>query len=410
MVSFMIGNSESNDNICFSSRPISTISYTYDFPADSSSVLIPGLSDDIAMAIIARMSLPDISRSKAVCTSWLRLLSSQRFFHLRAEAGTRKECLCILRSNPSVSGGLVYHPHAAKWQPIPPMPAELNTYGLHNFSCARIGLELLVIGGIQFDAQGYPMDIPVPSSHVYAFNLVSSTWRQLSPMLQPRGSFACASIGGKIYVGGGWGQYAHMSSGGSRLASAEVYEPDSDTWKPVKSLSGVRAACVGFDVRNKFMVLGGHGASRVIQRLIPVDEYYNNAEILCIEKGEWEQSMPLWLEGERESIGPLCELHHELYMLSGNTILKFNHEQKWWDRETNLQRAHADASFFALDGEIYVVPGDKFLAARRTQRRQYCYNPLTKSWREMKLDKRLQNIRQGGRFSPQAGVGTVMCL
>ena len=44
-------------------------------------------------------------------------------------------------------------------------------------------------------------------------------------------------VGGKLYVFGGWG-----ASG--RLSTAEVYDPASDSWAQVSSLTAPRYHCV----------------------------------------------------------------------------------------------------------------------------------------------------------------------
>ena len=54
-----------------------------------------------------------------------------------------------------------------------------------------------------------------------------------------RRTHASAAVGGKLYVFGGYG------AGSERLSTAEVYDPASDSWAPVTSLtfgrSGVAA-------------------------------------------------------------------------------------------------------------------------------------------------------------------------
>ena len=57
---------------------------------------------------------------------------------------------------------------------------------------------------------------------------------QLASMSNARRMHASAAVGGKLYVFGG---YAGISD---RLSTAEVYDPASDSWASVSSLTSVR--------------------------------------------------------------------------------------------------------------------------------------------------------------------------
>ena len=50
-----------------------------------------------------------------------------------------------------------------------------------------------------------------------------------------RDAHDAASVGGKLYVFGGWG-----GAGTQRLSTAEVYDPALDSWAQVTSLTSAR--------------------------------------------------------------------------------------------------------------------------------------------------------------------------
>ena len=62
----------------------------------------------------------------------------------------------------------------------------------------------------------------------------ADAWTQLASMGTARKAHASAAVGGKLYVFGGYG--AAME----RLSTAEVYDPASDSWAPVTSLTSAR--------------------------------------------------------------------------------------------------------------------------------------------------------------------------
>ena len=53
-----------------------------------------------------------------------------------------------------------------------------------------------------------------------------------------RRTHASAAVGGKLYVFGGYG------AGSERLSTAEVYDPASDSWAQVTSLTSARGSPV----------------------------------------------------------------------------------------------------------------------------------------------------------------------
>ena len=53
-----------------------------------------------------------------------------------------------------------------------------------------------------------------------------------------RREHAFAAVGGKLYVFGG------VDAGGGRLSTAEVYDPASDSWAQVTSLTATRSNLV----------------------------------------------------------------------------------------------------------------------------------------------------------------------
>ena len=70
-----------------------------------------------------------------------------------------------------------------------------------------------------------------PERSVYVYEPQADAWTQLASMGNDRRNHASAAVGGKLYVFGGYGASTQ------RLSTAEVYDPASDSWAPVTSLT-----------------------------------------------------------------------------------------------------------------------------------------------------------------------------
>ena len=71
---------------------------------------------------------------------------------------------------------------------------------------------------------------------VYVYGPQADAWTQLASLGTAPQLHASAAVAGKLYVFGGYG------AGTERLSTAEVYDPASDSWAPVTSLTSVRSS------------------------------------------------------------------------------------------------------------------------------------------------------------------------
>ncbi|XP_057474643.1 F-box/kelch-repeat protein OR23-like isoform X3 [Actinidia eriantha] len=181
------------------------------------------------------------------------------------------------------------------------------------------------------------MDRPSPSSSAFYFNFVTSSWDRLSPMLSPRGSFACVAIPGsdRILVAGGGSRHTMFGAAGSRMSSAEMYDIGRDEWVALDGLPRFRAGCVGFLVGNweerEFWVMGGYGESRTVSGVFPVDENYRDAVVMELNSGgKWREIGDMWEEGERRRLGKIVVVEDEdwegpgIFMLDGSDIFSWS--------------------------------------------------------------------------------------
>lgn len=289
------------------------------------------------------------------------------------------------------------------------MPCNPHVYGLCNFTSVCIGPHLYVLGGSLFDTRSFPLDYPCPSSSAFRFDFVSFSWEILSPMINPRGSFACSATpnADKILVAGGGSRHTMFGAAGSRMSSVEMYDIGKDEWVPLDELPRFRAGCVGFFVGNgeerEFWVMGGYGESRTVSGVFPVDQYYRDVAVMEMKNGgKWRELGDMWEEGERWKLGKIVVVEDgpsdapAVFMLDRGDIFRYKMASNSWIKETSLPRKTSDESsvgFVALDGELHVMTylnGVKSMECQRLRQQKrsatiliQIYHPMKKLWKSV---------------------------
>ncbi|KAL2236440.1 F-box/kelch-repeat protein OR23 [Sesamum indicum] len=367
--------------------------------------LIPGLPNDLGALILAFVPYSHHSRLKSTCRSWRRFFSSKALISLRQNYVVAPQLLCIFPQDPSISSPYLFDPKNLSWCPLPPMPCNPHVYGLSNFISVSVGPHLYVLGGSLFDTRSFPLDRPSPSSSAFRFDFATFSWESLSPMITPRGSFACAAVPGcgKIVVAGGGSRHTMFGAAGSRMSSVEMYDIVKDEWVALDGLPRFRAGCVGFFLGREFWVMGGYGESRTVSGVFPVDEYYRDAVVMELKNGgRWRELGDMWEEGERRRLGKIVVVDDGswdspgIFMLDRGEIFRYDMTSNRWAKESCVPRkASDDASvgFVALDGELHLLTllsvNDSADGRRSRQHKRpttllvQIYHPRKRTWRSL---------------------------
>ena len=120
----------------------------------------------------------------------------------------------------SIDSVEMYDPQANSWQQVASMPQPRSCHA----AVAMAG-KIYVTGCDGHDGR----------STAVVFDPQANAWAELTSMGAARQDHASTAIGGKLYVFGGFD-----GLGGDRMASAEAYDPTSNTWVPVAGLPGLR--------------------------------------------------------------------------------------------------------------------------------------------------------------------------
>lgn len=376
------------------------VSRSREVKADTCSI-VPGLPNDLAHLCLAFVPLCHHGRLKVICKAWRAAFSSKFLLKIRSQWKKTEEFLCIFRNDPSVICGEVFDPRSEAWTLLPLMPCDPSTYGLSNFHCCAVGMELFIIGGSLFDARSYPVDKPLASSAVFKYDPSCSRWERLSNMRVARGSFACGVSDDFVIVAGGSSRHVTLPSEGNHVSSVERYEMKDNEWRVVEGLRSIRAGCEGFVYQGEFWVIGGYGRSRTISGVLPADEHYRDGEILNLKTGTWRYLQPMWKEGERRQLGTVAVIDAEdfsgIFMMDRSSIYRYNVSNNVWIHESVIPRpclVNAFCRLVALDGELYVFSVDDsywFPSSPASRIVFQIYDPKKKTWRFVSTQIRQNN-------------------
>lgn len=382
-------------------------------PENPIQALIPGLPDDLAALILSFLPFSHHARLRSTCKLWKHFFSSKTLLSFRRNHlhfFNLSHLICIFPEDPTISSPYVFDPQNLAWCQLPPMPCNPHVYGLCNFTSVSNESHLYVLGGSLFDTRSFPLDRPSPSSSAFRFDFTTRSWESLSPMLLPRGSFACAAIpnSDQIVVAGGGSRHTMFGAAGSRMSSVEMYDIATNEWIALDGLPRFRAGCVGFMVVNEddnkeFWVMGGYGESRTVLGVFPVDEYYRDAVVMEFKNGKigkWRELGDMWEEGERRRLGRIAIIEDTngrspgVFMLDKSDIFRYDMGSNHWKKETSIPKTLTDessAGFVALNGELHVMGSVNESTENRKSRQNkrsasmflQIYHPETMIWRTL---------------------------
>ncbi|CAH8313006.1 unnamed protein product [Eruca vesicaria subsp. sativa] len=174
------------------------------------------LPDDIGLNCLARISKSQYRSLSLVSKAIHSLISSPELYTVRYQIGNTEPCLCIRQELPTHD----------RWYVLDQALStdssngnEFNLFPITSLSPSKsttlaVGSEIYILGGNK-----------LPSSAVRVFDFRTRTWRDAPDMRVARKRPESALIEGKIYVVGGGTQ------------ESEVFDLNSQTWKPLPSLS-----------------------------------------------------------------------------------------------------------------------------------------------------------------------------
>ena len=316
-------------------------------PREGDAPIIPGLSDTLALVILAMVPLSYHQPLKGVCRKWRKCLSSStgssnEVLEMRKLLGVKETWVFLL-----ASGGQQRHPQWRafdpvynRWRCLPQCPCDY-TFDSCDKESAVAGTQLLVTGHSS------------TGPTVWRYDLHTNAWGKAAKMIKSRCLFASASHGNYAYFAGG-------SADGAVSKSAERYNSVTEEWEALPDLHVNRKWCSGCILDNKFFVIGGQGSER---QSLTSGEYYDEAD------NRWVTVENMWPAARTQSPGqtapPLVAVvKDQLYAADASTMeLNVYHKgTNTWRPLGPVPSRSVDSSgwgmgFKAVGDEIFVIGG-----------------------------------------------------
>jgi len=242
--------------------------------------LIPGLPEEVARECLVRVGFDQLPVVRRISRQWKSEVESPDYHRQRRAEGLARPVLALVQAQPTAppaddagpvadkhstaaaagSGGgpansyrmVLLDPVEGRWAPLPPLPGPSESLPLFCQVAAVDGGQgrrkrLVVVGG-------WHPETWAPTDAVFVYDFLTGAWRRGAPMPGPRRSFfACAAVGGAVYVAGGHDDEKNA------LRSALAYDPEADAWAQLPDMAEERDEPRGLCVAGRFfLVVGGY--------------------------------------------------------------------------------------------------------------------------------------------------------
>ncbi|CAG0886548.1 unnamed protein product [Cyprideis torosa] len=216
-----------------------------------------------------------------------------------------------------------YDPKAKIWFPM----THMNTHR-HGLGVAVLGGPLYAVGG--HDGWSY-------LNTVERYDPVSKTWSYVAPMYAARSTVGLGALNGKLYAVGG-------RDGTSCLSSVECYDPFTNRWASCSSMTRRRGG-VAVAVLNGFIyAMGGHEAPGFQK---PMDVRFETVERYDPKTDTW--TLVASMSQARDAISA-CVLGEKVFAIGGYNdaylplVEAYDPDTDTWTKMTNLRSGRAGAS------------------------------------------------------------------
>ncbi|XP_078033559.1 kelch-like protein 5 isoform X2 [Augochlora pura] len=170
-----------------------------------------------------------------------------------------------------------WDPNTRQWSSVAPMSIQRSTVGV-----AVLNDKLYAVGG---------RDISSCLSTVECYDPHTDRWNRCAPMSKRRGGVGVGVVNGCLYALGGHDAPA-TNPKASRFDCVERYDPKSNTWTRVASMSSPRDAIGVCVLGDRLMAVGGYDGQKYLTLVEAYDPYRN----------EWDPVAPL----KAGRAGPPC--------------------------------------------------------------------------------------------------------
>ncbi|KAK7412296.1 hypothetical protein VNO78_03749 [Psophocarpus tetragonolobus] len=193
----------------------------------------------------------------------------------------------------------LYYPSMNTWTYVGSIPGLIDDQILKGFSIVSLGDFIYIIGGqichkemihVSDECADYVDEGIKVVATVLRYNIRTNQWFNCAPLGVARYDFACTICDNKIYVAGGKSMLACARG----ISSAEVYDPDLDTWTPLPNLHILRYKCIGVTWQGKVYIVGGFAEREDSDKTMPSIVERSSAEVYDTQAGKWDLIAGMW--------------------------------------------------------------------------------------------------------------------
>ena len=261
-------------------------------------------------------------------------------------------------------------PPAGKWEKKADMPTAR-----YNLSAEGINGLIYAMGGMDvFDGRVRWL------ATVEVYNPATDTWKKGTDMPAPRSHFATAVVDGKIYAFGGLTQVERRGRKIEKTVSAiEAYDPAADAWQKIGDSPQARQRMATAELNGKVYLSGGSNN---------VGGGGTTVEVYDVATNQWKKLANL---NEKRSGSTASAVNSKIYAIGGfrkeltwlKTVEEYDPATGTWQNKKDMPtgRDELSATTPAVNGKIYVIGGngneDKLL------RTVEVFDPAKNEWTQM---------------------------
>ncbi len=359
--------------------------------------LIPGLPKEIALACLLKVSYKCHPCLRKVCRRWEKEVTDPVFYWERRKAGATRHCVCMVQALQQPPAEEAETPQAMSTkQEKDASSAAATLYGLSMYDLEQRTWEWLPMIP-EFAEEGLPFFCRLVSLHgklvvmggwhpstwealrcTYIFNFSTQTWSRGADMPRVRSFFACgvmttgssssSSSSSMVFVAGGHDENK------TALATADVYNLDTDRWELLPDMSEERDECAGAVLDSKFFVISGYGTNSQGQ-------FVSSADVFDPATGTWSRRNEMWstaMAAGSSSPNGYAVARDELYTFHRQTLFRYSPAKNAWnpvDAVPESTRVSPCASTSVNNENLFVMGSDVSRSCKKTECRGLVYRP-----------------------------------
>ena len=235
-------------------------------------------------------------------------------------------------------------PPAGKWEKKADMPTAR-----YNLSAEGINGLIYAMGGMDvFDGRVRWL------ATVEVYNPATDTWKKGTDMPAPRSHFATAVVDGKIYAFGGLTQVERRGRKIEKTVSAiEAYDPAADAWQKIGDSPQARQRMATAELNGKVYLSGGSNN---------VGGGGTTVEVYDVATTQWKKLANL---NEKRSGSTASAVNSKIYAIGGfrkeltwlKTVEEYDPAKNEWTQMASMPTARQGLSVTAVRGQLYAIGG-----------------------------------------------------